>query len=61
MDKVGRVMLWWVRLVGKGEDYGTWTPTGCADRRAAGDYVRFYLNNAVPRYDARAVVEWLQM
>lgn len=56
-----RVKYWWVRLVGKGEGYGAWIPTGCEDRNAAGDYVRFYLGNALASYDTRAVREWLQM
>ncbi len=59
--EVGLVKLWWVRLVGKGEAYGTWVPTGCTDRRAAGEYVRFYIGNALPKGDNVAVREWLEM
>lgn len=57
----GAMKLWWVRLVGKSEGYGTWVPTGCTDRREAGEYVRFYLANVLPVYDQCAVREWLQL
>lgn len=56
----GEPMKWWVRLVGKSEGYGTWVPTGCTDRREAGEYVRFYLANVLQMWDQRAVREWLQ-
>ncbi len=59
--KVGLVKLWWVRLVGRDEAYGTWVPTGCSDRKAAGDYVRFYLSSVLTNVDQRAVREWLEM